>query len=89
MTDTPVDEAPVEAEPAPAEPEVDAEEVVSRLDALHLDDPDSLRRAVEAVLFVVDAPVGAEALAAGMRVQLAPEDVVRFLALDGVAREAG
>ena len=40
---------------------------VGRLDALALDDPDALRRAVEAVLFVVDAPVSADALAAALQ----------------------
>ena len=45
----------------------DDDEVVGRLDALALGDPDALRRAVEAVLFVVDAPVAADALAAALQ----------------------
>lgn len=84
MSDTAAPTTPVDGEqiPAAAEPEADAEETISRLDALQLDDPDALRKAVEAVLFVVDAPVSAEALAAALQ-RPVPDVEAAIVALRG------
>ncbi|HEY3713996.1 MAG TPA: SMC-Scp complex subunit ScpB [Jatrophihabitantaceae bacterium] len=84
----PADEQPVDEQPVDEQPDVAGPSVVADSSRPDLSDPDTLRAAVESVLFISDAPVTVTALAAGLH-RPEPEIEAALSALAQVLDERG